>query len=241
MRQRFDIADRSTAVGVATGPINFTVGDIESAAASLTVSGTSSHQGLVPNGNIVFGGSGSNRTVSITPVSGQTGNATITVTVSDGAATSTDTFVLTASAPPTIGPIPDQVVLVDQPTIIKLDVADAETAVTNLQLSLVTSDPNLIRPEDYIFDISLWMVIAILTMAGAFGQTGTATNIWSSVTDKQCKHEFRDYGKTAASRGCQVRQYKFHCHSGYWSSFAVSIRNQCFWNGRHDHQPEPDH
>ena len=65
-------------------PIAFTVGDAETAAGSLTVSGSSSNPTLVPNANIVFGGSGANRTVTVTPAANQNGTATITVTVSDG-------------------------------------------------------------------------------------------------------------------------------------------------------------
>jgi hypothetical protein len=50
---------------------------------------------LVPDANIVLGGSGASRTVTVTPASNQSGSATITLTVSDGTASSTDTFVLT--------------------------------------------------------------------------------------------------------------------------------------------------
>ena len=67
-----------------TGPINFTIGDAELPAVNLQLSGSSSNPTLVPNGNIVFGGSAANRTVTVTPVAGQYGNATITVTVNDG-------------------------------------------------------------------------------------------------------------------------------------------------------------
>jgi hypothetical protein len=66
-----------------TPAIDFTVDDLETASGSLIVSGSSSNPGLVPNGNIVFGGSDANRTVTITPASGQTGVAIITVNVSD--------------------------------------------------------------------------------------------------------------------------------------------------------------
>ena len=45
---------------------------------------TSSNPTLVPNANIVFGGSGANRTVTLTPAPDQTGNSTITLNVSDG-------------------------------------------------------------------------------------------------------------------------------------------------------------
>jgi Ca2+-binding RTX toxin-like protein len=70
-----------------SGTMNLTVGDVESPADTLTLGGTSSNTALVPNANIVFGGSGSNRTIKITVASKQTGTATITVIVSDGQAT----------------------------------------------------------------------------------------------------------------------------------------------------------
>ncbi len=53
-----DITNKSTQEDVASGPHSFTVGDVETAAASLTVTATSSNTALVPNANITFGGSG---------------------------------------------------------------------------------------------------------------------------------------------------------------------------------------
>jgi VCBS repeat-containing protein len=74
-----------------SGTINLSVGDVESAATALTLSATSSNPTLVPNGNLVLGGSGANRTLKVTSVAGRTGTATLTVTVSDGQATGTVT------------------------------------------------------------------------------------------------------------------------------------------------------
>ena len=95
-----------------TAPIFFVIGDPVTAASNLTLYGTSSKPGLVPANNIVFGGSGSNRTVTITPASGQSGEADITITVSDGVATASTTFAFTVVAqrpppamPPTISAI----------------------------------------------------------------------------------------------------------------------------------------
>ena len=76
------IPDQSISVNSSTGPLSFTIGDEDPA--SVTVSGTSSNQVLVPNGNIVFGGSGATRTVTVTPAANQTGATTITVTLTDG-------------------------------------------------------------------------------------------------------------------------------------------------------------
>jgi formylglycine-generating enzyme required for sulfatase activity len=97
-----DIAAQTITEGNNTGAIAFTIGDAQTAAGSLTLSGSSSNTTLVPNANIVFGGSGANRTVTVTPASSQTGTATITVTVSDGSLSASDTFLLTVnSAVPT--------------------------------------------------------------------------------------------------------------------------------------------
>jgi formylglycine-generating enzyme required for sulfatase activity len=99
-----DIAAQSISADSNTGAIAFTIGDAQTVESSLTLSGSSSNTTLVPNANIVFGGSGASRTVTVTPASSQSGTATITVTVSDGSLTASDTFVLTvvnAPAAPT--------------------------------------------------------------------------------------------------------------------------------------------
>ena len=88
---------------------------------------------LVPDANIVFGGAGANRTVTVTPAANQIGGPiTITVTVSDGTATASDTFMLTVTAvndAPTISDIADQTIDEDTATsALAFTVGDAETA-----------------------------------------------------------------------------------------------------------------
>jgi gliding motility-associated-like protein len=83
-----------------TSPLNipFVVGDNQQAPGVLTLSGTSSNPAVITNANIVFGGAGANRNVTLTPVAGAVGSSTITITVNDGQAThfdSTFSFVLT--------------------------------------------------------------------------------------------------------------------------------------------------
>ncbi len=70
-----------------SGTINLAVGDVETAATALTLSAASANPALVPNGNLVLGGSGATRTLKATSVAGRSGTATVTVTVSDGQAT----------------------------------------------------------------------------------------------------------------------------------------------------------
>jgi hypothetical protein len=99
-----DILDRTTPEDTPTGAIAFTIGDAQTSAANLALSKSSSNESLVPLGNIVFGGSGASRTVAVTPAANLTGTAMITVTVSDGIDSTSDSFELTVTAvndPPT--------------------------------------------------------------------------------------------------------------------------------------------
>ena len=96
-----DVANQSSLVNTPIGPITFTIGDAETTVAALVVTGTSSNTTLVPNANVVVGGSDASRTVTVTPAVGQIGTATITLTVTDaGGLTTTDTFIVTVSATP---------------------------------------------------------------------------------------------------------------------------------------------
>jgi hypothetical protein len=90
-----DIADQTTNEDTPLGPIAFTVGDQETAAGSLTVSASSSNPTLVMDSDIAISGSGANRMLRITPRPNHSGTAVITLTVSDGALTASDSFVLT--------------------------------------------------------------------------------------------------------------------------------------------------
>jgi hypothetical protein len=92
-----DIPDQTIAKNSTLGPLSLTVSDVDNTPDSLTVSGASSDQTLVPDGNISFGGSGANRTITVTPLAKQAGIVTITVTVSDGLQTTSTSFVLTVT------------------------------------------------------------------------------------------------------------------------------------------------
>ena len=81
------IANATAQEGVATAPISFNVGTAG------TLSATSSVPGLVSI--FTFGGSGAARTLTITPVPGQTGSATITV--ADSLSAETQIFTLTVN------------------------------------------------------------------------------------------------------------------------------------------------
>ncbi len=93
------VADQTTREGTPTPAIPFTVSGGANVNV-LQVSGFALNPTLVPNENFQFGGSGSNRTVVITPVPGQTGTAGIRLVVSDGILSATNLFSLTVTPPP---------------------------------------------------------------------------------------------------------------------------------------------
>ena len=94
------IANQTVGVNVTVGPLPIAIADVDHAASSLTLSAVSSNHALVPDTAIAFGGSGGDRTVTITPLSDQSGETTITVTVSDGVTATSTAFVLTVTPRP---------------------------------------------------------------------------------------------------------------------------------------------
>jgi len=143
-----DVASQLINEDSVLGPLAFAIGDVETVASGLTLSAASSNPALIPNANIQFGGSGSSRTVRIVPATNQSGSATITLTVSDGMATATDTFVVTVNAvndAPTISDIGNRTILEDSSTpAIIFSVGDVETPLAALTLSMTSSNPGLV-------------------------------------------------------------------------------------------------
>ncbi len=66
------------------GPVSFSVDDADDDVVTLVVTATSSDQGVVPDGNIVIGGTGANRSVTLMPLFDSAGSAMITLQVTDG-------------------------------------------------------------------------------------------------------------------------------------------------------------
>jgi uncharacterized repeat protein (TIGR01451 family) len=97
-----DILNQHTDVGTRLGPLAFSVGDVDSALETLSLDIASSDSDLVDPASVSFGGSGAERTLTLTPTAGMTGTACITVSVSDGALAAWDSFVVAVgvNAPP---------------------------------------------------------------------------------------------------------------------------------------------
>ncbi|HXT10429.1 MAG TPA: fibronectin type III domain-containing protein [Candidatus Angelobacter sp.] len=180
------IANQTTSAGQATAAIPFTINDAETPASSLTLSATSGNTLVVPNANIVFGGSGANRTVTVTPAAGRSGSAQITISVSDGTLSTSTSFSVTVqqstnNTPPTISTIASQTGYEGEPTgAIPFTVGDAQTPAGSLTVS-ATSDNTALAP---VANIALGGSGAnrTVTITPAAGQTGSA-NITISVSD----------------------------------------------------------
>lgn len=174
------IADQRTTPGAAISGIAFTVSDIETAAAALNVSSVSSNPTLLPAGNISFGGSGGNRTITLTPVAGQSGMSAITLMVSDGTKSKATAFALTVATtvggntPPLIAAVPGEtlptgIAYGPLPVILK----DTETAETSLVLTAASSNTALIPVANVALSGISWG--RTVTVTPAPGQVGRAT------------------------------------------------------------------
>ena len=112
------------------------------------LTGTSGDTTLVPNANVVIGGSGANRTVTVSPAANQNGTATITLTVSDGGAQSQVQFNVVVAAVndvPTITAVAEQSIIEDNPTgAIDFTVGDVDNEVGDLTVTGTSGNTTLV-------------------------------------------------------------------------------------------------
>jgi CSLREA domain-containing protein len=104
------IAGQVTGEDIPSSAVGFKISDVETLSDNLTLSAISSNTALLPNTNMLLGGSGANRTIAFIPAANQNGVTTITLSVSDGINTTTTSFLLTVEPindPPTLDSIAD--------------------------------------------------------------------------------------------------------------------------------------
>lgn len=149
------IPDVTTNENSLAGPVAFTIGDAETAASALTLAGTSSNTNLVPEVNISFAGSGSNRTVFVAPAANQFGTATITVRVSDGVLVASSSFLVTytdVNQPPLLAPIADQSIVELETLTLTNSATDADLPPQTLTFSFSSPlDGAAIHPTTGVF------------------------------------------------------------------------------------------
>ncbi|MEX0794601.1 MAG: Ig-like domain-containing protein, partial [Pirellulaceae bacterium] len=181
-----ELGDVTVPVDGQSDEIAFVVGDAETDPAELVVTGESDNADLVAAEGIIIAGEGENRTIQIVPVAGATGTATITVSVSDGELTTTETFMVTVeeaaeNTAPTLAELGDVTVPVDgQSDEIAFVVGDAETDPADLVVTGESDNADLVAEDGIIIaGEGENRTIQIVPVAGA---TGTAT-ITVSVSD----------------------------------------------------------
>ncbi|MGB6043444.1 MAG: choice-of-anchor Q domain-containing protein, partial [Pirellulales bacterium] len=144
------------------GALAFTVGDLEAAAGSLTVTATSSNQTIIPDANLVVAGSGANKTITVTPAVGQSGGpVTITVTVSDGVDQSQELFdvtvvprviTVTTLADEDDGDTSDILTLLATPGGTGISLREAIIAANNTNIG-ATPDQIILPSGDYLLNL----------------------------------------------------------------------------------------
>ena len=167
-------------VNGSAGPIAFAIADSETPANALVLSRTSSNPALLPTNNIVFGGSGTTRTFTITPLPGQEGVSTVGIIVTDGdGATASRTFTVTVGAP-SISNIGNQVTPTNVTlTDVAFTVTDAETP-NSLTVTATSTNTALISPANIV--VNGTGASRTLTITPTAGQAGL-TLITVTVSD----------------------------------------------------------
>jgi hypothetical protein len=130
--------------------IPFTVSDAESAPDTLTFITQSSNPALVPDAGLAIGGTGSTRTLTITPAANRSGDTMIGLSASDGFFTITTFFRVTVTPVndlPTMSTLVDQTIMHDTSTAaIPLTIGDVETPVDRLVVSAISANSTLVPP-----------------------------------------------------------------------------------------------
>jgi len=139
------IPDQIVRAGSSLPPISFTVGDAETPAGDLYVSGEFSNPNLIQD--LTFGGSGSSRTVTVVPT-GALGTSRIIVRVTDGGGRYTERMflvnILPLNTPPTISAFADQTLPPGATADLNFTVGDLESAPEGISVSVRPVQPNFL-------------------------------------------------------------------------------------------------
>ena len=130
-----DTINQTTNEDIATSSIAFTISDSENTlTCASSVSKASSNTAVLALTGIVISGTAPNCSVTMTPVANASGNATVTLTVSDGSLSSNDSFDLVVNAvndAPTISNVTNQATNEDTSTpAVAFTIDDVDSSLT---------------------------------------------------------------------------------------------------------------
>jgi YVTN family beta-propeller protein/autotransporter-associated beta strand protein len=229
------LGDQTIIGGSTLGPIAFTVADDVTAASALTVSATSSNSTLLPNVDLLLGGSGGARTLTASPVLGQSGSTQITVSASDGTHTTNATFMLTVTDAPVYflaegatGSFFSTDILIANPNLAAAPVTmtfykdDATTVVKTLTL-LATS-----RTTVHVADIAGME-------SAAFATSVASTGGLPLVVERTMTWDASGYGSHGekASAGAATTWYFAEGSQGFFHTFFLLLNPHATTNVAH--------
>jgi hypothetical protein len=206
---------------------------VDTPVSSLVLSAASSDTALVPVANVVLSGSGTARTVVVTPAPDRSGTVTISITVRDATSSRTTSFALTVTPvndPPVIGPIADQQTPEETPTPpIAFTVTDVDNAPA--ELSVIATSSNHVLVPDGAIALGGAGTNRTITLTPDFGQAGTTTvtitvrdpgglaatrQFALTVTDVPCTYTLSQPSMTIAAGGGTV-------------TTSIATRPGCAW------------
>ncbi len=183
------ILDQTLDEDQATGFISLAVGDAETTG-SLTLSARSGNTRLLPSSGIALGGTGTSRTLKLTPAVDQSGSAILTLTVSDGSDSTSRIFVLKVNpiddAPVVTTPLSSQTLALGQTGLFSIDLSApavfSDPEGDTLTYTASSSDTTVVAPT--LSGSTLMLVpraagSAVLTLSADDGKGGSASTTFS--------------------------------------------------------------
>ena len=156
---------------------NFTVGDVEDAAGNLATTWDTSDTSLLTKAKMVLGGSGTNRTLTLSPVADLSGDLGFTITVKDsGGLSVTKTVDFTINAvndAPVISTIADRTINEDTSSgAIGFAISDADSALGTCEVTVTSSNQAVVKDTDITLGGSgANRTIALSPVANSSGDT----------------------------------------------------------------------
>lgn len=143
--------------------VNFTVGDFDGTVTNLTRLSTPGD--VIATSGVTLGGSGANRSLTITPILNASGTNTISVTAQDdNGFTTTRSFQVGVTAvndAPTVSDIPRQITTAGVPVgPISFNIGDVDTSAGNLTVSAISSNQKLLPNSNILWEAAAPRVIS---------------------------------------------------------------------------------
>jgi len=185
------IADQTINEDSATTALAFTIDDADHTMdCSTSLSASSSNTTVIPNANIVFGGTAPNCTVTVTPAANQNGGpVNISVTVADTAVpvlSAQEQFTVTVNAvndAPTISNIVNQTVNEDTATTALAFTVDDIDSTVNCSSSMTASSSDTTKIPNANIVFAGAAPNCTVTVTPAAGENGGPTQISLKITD----------------------------------------------------------